>query len=363
MSWRLRSAEPSETLKMSFYYFQNRPCLGWKVSLDKYNWLTFEQVKTRAHHIGAGLYLLFKRSAHIGICSRNSVEWVLSDLGCIFFEMVSVPIHFTFDYESLEYIIPHADLECLICTEDIFHSVLKIIPKAPLLKYIVLLNTTSISEETQNLVPSNLLVFSLESIEELGKTSQIPLSELNTPPNKIVSITYTSGSTGFPKGVIIQSNTFNEDIQGTGRGSSTNMVYEPLAHSSRINLYRSLVNGGRSAIFNKEMGQEFFDDLRIVRPTNLAGVPAIWNKIYSQFNVALASLKSLSPVIEHPTIEKDLRKQFRDMMGGRIIAITTGGAPTSPEVIDFLNKTFQCLVFNSYGVTECGGIRFQIFFF
>eukprot|EP01124_Arcella_intermedia_P026268 TRINITY_DN4894_c0_g2_i1.p1 TRINITY_DN4894_c0_g2~~TRINITY_DN4894_c0_g2_i1.p1 ORF type:complete len:121 (-),score=29.88 TRINITY_DN4894_c0_g2_i1:129-491(-) len=47
---------------------------------------------------------------------------------------------------------------------------------------------------------------------------------------------------------------------------------------------------------------------------------------------------------------------INEELGGRVWKITTGGAPTSPEVIDFLRSTYSCIVDESYGTTEIGGI-------
>ena len=55
-------------------------------------------------------------------------------------------------------------------------------------------------------------------------------------------------------------------------------------------------------------------------------------------------------------LESMLLAKYRPLLGGRVKSITTGGAPTNPEVVRFLNRCFQCAVFESYGATEVGGI-------
>jgi len=54
-------------------------------------------------------------------------------------------------------------------------------------------------------------------------------------------------------------------------------------------------------------------------------------------------------------VEREVMQEFRGMLGGRMQGITTGGAPTSEAVKKFLAECYQCVVVESYGITETGG--------
>ena len=75
----------------------------------------------------------------------------------------------------------------------------------------------------------------------------------------------------------------------------------------------------------------------------------------------LKNTKQVSDIGEEEleTIRSEMRKKFSTTFGNRVSSITTGGAPTAPEVIEFLKKTFGAFVFNSYGTTEAGGISYN----
>lgn len=127
-----------------------------------------------------------------------------------------------------------------------------------------------------------------------------------------------------------------------------------------------------------------FEDIKLLRPTTLAGVPRFWNVIYSEYKKALnlalakrvleeevkrveASKGEKSAGAEGGTaqpstgfgfveeVEKEVKKEFKNLLGGRLHAVTTGGAPTSEAVKQFLTQCFECPVIESYGITEAGG--------
>ena len=197
---------------------------------------------------------------------------------------------------------------------------------------------------------------------------------------------------------------------------SVTLSYEPLAHSSRKNDLRWICGGGciglYSAVsstplpqfrnnhfflicdsFSKDIGQQLFEDIKLLKPTTLAGVPRFWNVIYSEYKKAL-SLALAKRALEEEAkqqahqaqqtqqetpekekekegervgvvggggywfveeVEREVMQEFRGMLGGRMQGITTGGAPTSEAVKKFLADCYQCVVVESYGITETGG--------
>ncbi len=137
------------------------------------------------------------------------------------------------------------------------------------------------------------------------------------------------------------------------------ITFSPLAHMVRlIELFLTyktdrkyvalcLCNGASVAIFERAM--EFvFEDIALVRPTVLISTPRLYNVLYNEYQRCMTNA---------PDQEKQVLEKIRGMLGGRLQSITTGGAPTSTPVLNFLHKCFpKCNITNGYGATEVGGI-------
>ncbi|KAL0491093.1 hypothetical protein AKO1_009729 [Acrasis kona] len=120
----------------------------------------------------------------------------------------------------------------------------------------------------------------------------------------------------------------------------------PLDHiSDRLNVYNTIINGGRSGMFCGDMDM-IFDDFARLAPTSLSSTPRLYNVIYDQYQQQSSSIKNID-------------SQYKHILGGRIRAMTTGGAPTNQHVIDFLKKIFSCPVYHGYASTECGSIAWM----
>jgi fatty acid CoA ligase FadD9 len=99
-----------------------------------------------------------------------------------------------------------------------------------------------------------------------------------------------------------------------------------------------------------------FEDISIVRPTVISATPRLFNVLYSEYQ---KEMRKLATVPTYIALEKEdeLLDRIRSMLGDRIETIITGGAPTSPQVFQFLHTCFpHCNVVNGYGTTEVGTI-------
>lgn len=139
--------------------------------------------------------------------------------------------------------------------------------------------------------------------------------------------------------------------------------------------------GGRIGMFSKNMSF-LFEDIQCLQPTFIAGAPRLFNQIYSDYQRTLSIAKqkfnwrdwqlcytdqqepfyfykpaSISTWYSpHQLLEIAVLRSFRSIFGGKIQFIITGGAITGQAIIEFLEKCFQCPIFNGYGTTETGGI-------
>jgi long-chain acyl-CoA synthetase len=183
--------------------------------------------------------------------------------------------------------------------------------------------------------------------------------------SELVEINYTSGTTGFSKGVMLTANNLAGNVLW---GININMMYcgdeelcfLPLAHvlSCAFNLLAPLVIGSHVHILNKRPTPTILlEAFSKVRPRLIITVPMILEKIYK--NVILPKLNKpvMKFLLKTPFLAKyiyaKINKTLRDKMGGQFIEVIQGGAPISQEVAEFLYK-IKFPIASGYGMTECG---------
>ena len=181
-----------------------------------------------------------------------------------------------------------------------------------------------------------------------------------TEIDQCLTIVYTSGSSGFPKGAMISEMTYIASISEWCVPyliEKVGFCYEPLAWASeRDAILRTFFRGGRTGFSTGDMSR-FMEELALVRPNGFSTTPAIWNKIYAEFKVALSLVSDQLTPLERAKEEERLLLQFSKLVPIRCKAITVGGAMISPVILDFIKRCFKkCTIYESYGSTECGSI-------
>lgn len=328
---------------------------------------------------------------------ENSVEWSICYYGCHSHNLVTLPVSHQSKPETLKEILsqthPHIIITSLLQTR----TVLSLFSSKTEQAVIIIILCSKM--EFNNNFPlfqvsfpflmkcDCIMFFSFEEILELGRNEKIFFHFLPTvypmvPPSQdeeresyssmlnvkinnsslfvkmnsplldplLIEIAFTSGSTGKPKGAMtdekLSLNTIFHSLHSTE--PIIELLILPFSFGTgRDILLTSISNGGSVILFTKPMDQ-LANDLQIINPTKIHGVPSFWNHLYGEYK-SLQSQGNLSNF--------QLQQKFSCFLGSRIRRIITGGAMTSPHVIKFLSKIFSTAsVFNAYGSTEAGGI-------
>ncbi|MBE6287488.1 MAG: long-chain fatty acid--CoA ligase [Mediterranea massiliensis] len=318
------------------------------------------------------LHIIFEQSGvvpgdKIAICGRNSSHWGVTMLAVLTYGAIAVPILHEFKADNVHNIVNHSEAKLLFVGDVVWENLNE--TAMPLLEGIILINDYSIL-----ISRSDKLNYSREHLNELfGKKfpknfRKEHINYYKDKPEEIAIINYTSGTTGYSKGVmlahrVLWSNTqFGFEVLSELKAGDRVISMLPMAHMYGLAfefLYE--VACGCHVYFLTRMPSPkiIFQAFAEIKPRIIIAVPLIIEKIIK---------KNVLPKLETPTmklllklpiindkIKHTVRNQVVNAFGGEFIEVVVGGAAFNQEVEQFLRMIeFPYTV--GYGMTECGPI-------
>lgn len=309
-----------------------------------------------------------KRGDKIALIGKNNIPWCVTYLAVIHYGAIIVPILQDFHADNIQHIVNHSESKLLFSSEQIWDNLDE--DKLPNINGVFSISNDfsfdCLYEKRGNNISQ--IVTSLD--REMGQKypdgytkEDIQYAEVDN--SEVVLINYTSGTTGFSKGVMLTANNLAGNVTHAHylellfRGKDI-VSFLPLAHAygCAFEFLYSLTEGCHTTLLGKApspkiLTQAFAD----VKPYLIISVPLVIEKIYK---------KAILPQIEKPAIKaalkipiiKDhihskIRKSLMDALGGNFHEVIIGGAALNAEVEAFLHKIkFPFTV--GYGMTECG---------
>lgn len=320
----------------------------------------------------ARLHILFEAAGikpgenqKVAIIGRNSANWVVTFVACLTYGAVAVPVLHEFRADTITNIVNHCDARLLFVDEAIWKQLDP--GQLPALKGAIF-----ISEFGMPLCRDKHLRDTRDRINEafghLYPDDYGPkdFKWWQDSPDAVAVISYTSGSTGLSKGVMLPFRSIWSNIQFCIDGLTflypgDNMVNMlPLAHlyGMIIETLHPFVKGCHCHFLTKAPSPRvLLAAFAEVRPKLIITVPLVLEKmIRSQIFPLLASprmkLLMALPVVKGKVLSKISRK-LTDVFGGKVQEVIIGGAPLGADVENFLKEVkFPFTV--GYGMTECG---------
>ena len=339
---------------------ETRSCLGVRdISptnpnsyASSYSWKTFKTIGEKIKNFSYGLTDLISSRDYLGICAGNRPEWIITDFACILQGIITVPVYCHFHDRDLVFIINNTQISVIVCDQELLPRLINLRLQCPTLRHLICMD---VIPETQSAL-EGLLVHSMDQIEKDGskKQHEYVLNE----PNDCLSIVYTSGTSGYPKGAMISENVFRETFLIRNRSVDDKPVkfcYRPLAWiTDRKASIAAFLEGGCTGFSTGDVSR-LMEELTLVAPTSFSAPPTFWNKLYLEFHTTLALTSTIN--------EEHLLEQFSQLIPMRCRVISIGGAMVNRKVLDFMQRCFRhCKIVEAYGTTECGRITFNYTF-
>ncbi|MDT7738052.1 MAG: fatty acid CoA ligase FadD9, partial [Mycobacterium sp.] len=171
---------------------------------------------------------------------------------------------------------------------------------------------------------------------------------------------YTSGSTGGPKGAMyperLVANFWRRSRWNWGSSVEPliTLSFMPMSHvMGRGILYGTLGQGGTAYFTARSDLSTLFEDLALVRPTELNFVPRIWDMLFTEFQgeVDRRSVEGTDRAVLEAEV---MAEQAQILLGGRFVSAMTGSAPISAENKEFVEALLDLHLVEGYGSTEAG---------
>ena len=314
------------------------------------------------------IHILFKEAGikegdKVALVGRNSANWCIIYLATVTYGSVIVPILPDFKTEDLTNIINHSNSRLLFVDDKIFELIKT--SKMPEITGVVSLDDFGLLSSINSLLKETFPTLEekfKKAYPELSK-EDIKFSDISN--DKLAVISYTSGTTGFSKGVMITHNSLAANV----RFAQNNMPLKPgdplvsflpLAHTygCAFEFLFPFTFGCHITILSKTPSpQIIIQAFKEIKPRLILSVPLVIEKIFKKQLLPVISKPHMKILLAIPGINiilhKKIREKLTETFGGRFHEIVIGGAAFNADAEKFFKKIgFRFTV--GYGMTECG---------
>ncbi|XP_011135957.1 long-chain-fatty-acid--CoA ligase 4 isoform X2 [Harpegnathos saltator] len=351
-----------------------------KYRMGEYKWKTYQEVDRLASSFGRGLTELGMRPRkNIVIFAETRAEWMIAAHACFKQNFTVVTIYATLGDEAIAHGINETEVDTVITSHELLPKFKRLLDMVPAVKTIIYMEDqlkptdTKGYKDTVQLVPfSDVIKMGNES-----STSAIP-----PKGNDTAIIMYTSGSTGVPKGVLLSHKNILTTLKAFCdaveiRPDDVFLGFLPLAHvfellAESVCLLTGVPIGYSSPLTlidsSSKIQKGSKGDASVLHPTCLTAVPLILDRISKGINEKVKKsgpfrqaifnfayqykLKWTKRGYETPLFDKYIFGHAKQVLGGRVRLVLSGGAPLSPDTHNQVKLCLCITVTQGYGLTE-----------
>lgn len=351
--------------------------------------ITWRQFGDHARDVGMGLDRMgFAKGDVAAVLSNTLPEWMFCDMGIQGIGAVCAGIYPTDAAAQVEYLLNDSGARVIFVEdEEQLDKMMSVRGQCPTLERIVVFDMEGLASFDDDMVMS----FSDFCAEGAAHSAASPgrWEELIkvAEPSDLAILVYTSGTTGPPKGAMIShDNLCFQMVNGTEilpqESGGERVAFLPLCHVAERTLTYFALYTGNIANFI-ENPETVFENIQEIQPTTFFAVPRIWEKLYSQINIAVRDATMLQQFAyktainwgfavadrrlegQQPSAMQMLKfrigqflvlRNIRNVLGlSRVDWVGTGAAPISPQLIRWY-MALDIEMLELYGQTENTGL-------
>jgi long-chain acyl-CoA synthetase len=342
--------------------------------------LGYHELAERVQDLSIGLLELGVASGdRVALLSENRPEWAIADYACLAARCTDVPIYPTLPSRQAEYILHDSSAVAILAsTPAQIEKVLGARARLPALRHVIALDRAGVRDG----------VLGLEEVMARGRSARAghpdwQATALAARPDDLATLIYTSGTTGDPKGVMLTHGNIASNVTtclGLFDFSPADecLSFLPLSHIFERMFGHYMMFQAGVTINYAESFETVPADMQARRPTVMAAVPRLYEKIYTR---VLESVRTsgaprrrifawsrtvgeawadrviaggrIPPwlAVKHAIADRLVFARIRARTGGRMRLFISGGAPLAPEIVRFFYAAGLPVV-EGYGLTE-----------
>ena len=341
--------------------------------LPRFDTITYRELSDRVNAVAAALAQNPVRPGdRVAILGFTSIDYTTVDMALLRLGAISVPLQTSAPVAQLRPIAAETEPVAILSSVDFLDDAVELMLTGHLPERLVVFDyhaevddhRDALAAATTRLAETPVAVETLADVLSRGAALPIPPAFDSDDDATLALLIYTSGSTGTPKGAMYPAkavmNSWRRSSMAMwgneGATPSITLNFMPMSHMmGRGILYATLGAGGSAYFVARSDLSTFFEDLALVRPTQLSFVPRIWDMVFQEFQSEVD--RRSADGSDRWAVETDVLADLRqNLLGGRFVSAMTGSAPISADMKAFVESLLDIHLTDGYGSTEAGAV-------